>query len=856
MAYTRVNWQNSPSHATPLSAENLNVMDEGIKNLDDSMTEATDDISTLETTVSGHTTSISALETTVGEHTADIQNNSDDISDLQTLTSGHTTSIGNLQTAVGTNTEDITDLKEEFKQTNNDIYSITQSKVIPLKPNGYIDLSGSSIPMSGGVPVETGYSQTFSYGLFPCSEGDVFTINGVGGNSTRLWGFVDANGNILSVSSKNAKAKGYSLVAPKNASWIIVHTNEDSVSFYGEPLINKVNALLPNNAIDNASYIHVVDVENLEINLTLESGNNKTIYVTGNNLCDNQAKNVAIAVPNIVTGSDYSGLIVPIKGGEIYTVSRTAKVTNRFRAALTVDYPADGVTIVGTVITADNSLSFVLDTTSHPEAKYVVIYLSNSGESISTADYQVEFGYIKTNYEPYNAQVIVTDETSATVIPRIRNANIWCDTGKISAKYYRKAELYEAQTFSPINTGNISIVCAKEHRYTDGTQAVIEGYLVEECGTKKFFFTKDFANYKYMFTAHIETYKYSFGMLANGDVIACKMAEMLSSAEKSDGNRENPYCWLASENWSIEHEVDFGQGLKPCGWLENCGFKVISNGHALFGEYTRANMATANVWEIVGDPSSRWNWKVRKSFDVTSVDNITGFKHIHMVEQDCYTGIVYVSTGDDNDNSMMWYSTNSGVTWTQLGASNEKYCRNLSITFTKDYVYWVPDTPVPSKRYLFRAVRNSNGIIDMENIDDYIELNSDAAKGIASYGATYIMPYECMLILDRCDGDATEMELTLANLTDGTLHSIAKIESATGSAMHIGFRTRYSEFISRNGVIHFGFGFQDVNVVNHNKGFDNKGYDMTGGGIYNINNILILVNKIGEQFKAIFDTII
>lgn len=67
MAYTRVNWQNSPSHATPLSAENLNVMDEGIYDLDAAVTEATGDISDLETTVSEHTTDIGSLETNVGD---------------------------------------------------------------------------------------------------------------------------------------------------------------------------------------------------------------------------------------------------------------------------------------------------------------------------------------------------------------------------------------------------------------------------------------------------------------------------------------------------------------------------------------------------------------------------------------------------------------------------------------------------------------------------------------------------------------------------------------------------------------------------------------------------------------------
>ena len=34
MSYTRVNWQDSPSTQTPISASNLNIMDKGIKDLE------------------------------------------------------------------------------------------------------------------------------------------------------------------------------------------------------------------------------------------------------------------------------------------------------------------------------------------------------------------------------------------------------------------------------------------------------------------------------------------------------------------------------------------------------------------------------------------------------------------------------------------------------------------------------------------------------------------------------------------------------------------------------------------------------------------------------------------------------
>lgn len=45
--YTRINWQNSPNVATPLSAENLNKMDKGIDDCDNAIEVLTNQIATL-----------------------------------------------------------------------------------------------------------------------------------------------------------------------------------------------------------------------------------------------------------------------------------------------------------------------------------------------------------------------------------------------------------------------------------------------------------------------------------------------------------------------------------------------------------------------------------------------------------------------------------------------------------------------------------------------------------------------------------------------------------------------------------------------------------------------------------------
>lgn len=47
LSYSRVNWQQSPSKSTPWNATNLNVMDAGIKNNNDMISNIRDEITQL-----------------------------------------------------------------------------------------------------------------------------------------------------------------------------------------------------------------------------------------------------------------------------------------------------------------------------------------------------------------------------------------------------------------------------------------------------------------------------------------------------------------------------------------------------------------------------------------------------------------------------------------------------------------------------------------------------------------------------------------------------------------------------------------------------------------------------------------
>lgn len=145
MAYTRVNWQNSPSHATPLSAENLNVMDAGIASLDTAVTEAEGDISSLETEVGEQATTISGLQTTVQGHTASIG----------TLANLTTTEKSNLVGAINEVDADVSDLKEDLEQTQTQLDETTALALAALPQETIENVAIASFDDGGdGVPVK------------------------------------------------------------------------------------------------------------------------------------------------------------------------------------------------------------------------------------------------------------------------------------------------------------------------------------------------------------------------------------------------------------------------------------------------------------------------------------------------------------------------------------------------------------------------------------------------------------------------------------------------------------------------------------------------------------------------------
>lgn len=403
---------------------------------------------------------------------------------------------------------------------------------------------------------------------------------------------------------------------------------------------------------------------------------------------------------------------------------------------------------------------------------------------------------------------------------------------QISGIMAETPSLFSANDFS-----NYTILCAKERNYTDGTPTSIDWYLI--CDTENtLYITKDFRLCKKIITADFDPLLWKWGVMPNGDIISVYRTEFYSEGA-SENYRRNPYVYLASEKWKIKHTVDFGTALKPSGWLENCGFCSMPTGEAMFGEYTRPSVLTVNCWKISGDITNPASWTVVKQFN-QSGSATSGLEHIHYVMYDFYTGIYYISTGDDDIGSQLWYSTDDGDTWSLAREPSEKYCRSLNLIFTEDYIWWASDSSAAVNHFLFRCERNASGVIDFSTIT---EVMSVYVTGVATYGLSYLPMLNALVLLDKCDTAETEMPFRIYSIDDGQLYTMGTLETADGNEQKMGFRTEYSEWYPNGNYILCGFGkrLRLGDYKNYIKGAGNAGnYD---GYAENVNNLRISIFK-------------
>lgn len=184
----------------------------------------------------------------------------------------------------------------------------------PKSTKSYINTKGKTVDISSPISLIN-----WEYHVIECAEGDKFTITGLGGNTARLWCFIDVNGNVISVAPPNSHVKDMLITAPHNTDKLVVNFNNETGEynrlFVGESgiagVIKSNEMLFKNNAMFE------------ELQATFESGG-----------FDGTGKNVSQSYPmyrikDAITCGSQELLYVYIKNGYECVVNTVSPLTGR-----------------------------------------------------------------------------------------------------------------------------------------------------------------------------------------------------------------------------------------------------------------------------------------------------------------------------------------------------------------------------------------------------------------------------------------------------------------------------------------------------------------------------------------------
>lgn len=152
-----------------------------------------------------------------------------------------------------------------------------------------------------------------------------------------------------------------------------------------------------------------------------------------------------------------------------------------------------------------------------------------------------------------------------------------------------------------------------------------------------------------------------------------------------------PYLWRSTDNgnsFKIVHRRKIHPLMQS--WAE-------AHGEIFYGEYFYdKGRKEINLWKSIDDGK---NWFIVYTFVAGSV------RHIHAVQYDPYSDRIWVTTGDEDRECKIMYSTDRGKTFEIIGQGSQEW-RAVSLLFTEDYIYWGMDSP-HKQNYIFRWDRRT-----------------------------------------------------------------------------------------------------------------------------------------------------
>lgn len=201
-----------------------------------------------------------------------------------------------------------------------------------------------------------------------CSEGDLFTVSGVGGGIYRLWAFADNNYVNLACSDALITESLAQITAPPNARYLVINANGGGVLYSGNVLNKEIKA-----AEDRLDYINEYFPQDVDLNLPTRTDGGVTLTPSGN----------TIAVTGSQTGTCTYNLtdsaFYPLTLGKEYTLDFDNGGSGFKLQLLYKETSADPWTILYDTTNKLEGSRF-----SVPEGVYTTLFriIANSGQAV------------------------------------------------------------------------------------------------------------------------------------------------------------------------------------------------------------------------------------------------------------------------------------------------------------------------------------------------------------------------------------------------------------------------------------------------------------------------------------------
>lgn len=232
---------------------------------------------------------------------------------------------------------EITKTNADVSTLRDDVNKITGVSKVEYITGKYVSTSNNPLTMEDGRPVPTGSSAAWKCAIIQCSEGDVFTVNGVSNNYTlRAWYFVKSDGTYISESANPFDvSNNLVLVAPANAGWLILNSNDLTRESY-------IGNFLPNQLADIKTELDAEKTERTYNDSLLLSDFPlliKPIEITEKTIADLQIGNGNV----IATSTARKSVICKIVPNAYIRIKKIQ--TNYSVIGFTTDYPANGMVL-------------------------------------------------------------------------------------------------------------------------------------------------------------------------------------------------------------------------------------------------------------------------------------------------------------------------------------------------------------------------------------------------------------------------------------------------------------------------------------------------------------------------------